>query len=109
MTETLRIDKWLWHARFFKSRTLAGKFVNSGKVRMNGAPIAKAHVMASDTEKSLKGVKIFAGFDDAALAQLADKCRWESVEPEVQIITHQDSSNDVMFVIAGTMIYQKKN
>lgn len=45
MTDTLRIDKWLWHARFFKSRTLAGKFVNSGKIRLNGNPIAKAHVM----------------------------------------------------------------
>jgi len=44
MTETLRIDKWLWQARFFKSRTLAGKFVNSGKIRLNGAPISKAHV-----------------------------------------------------------------
>jgi len=43
--ETLRIDKWLWHARFFKSRTLAGKFVTSGKVRVNGSHIAKAHVM----------------------------------------------------------------
>lgn len=45
MTDTLRIDKWLWHARFFKSRTLAGKFVNSSKIRLNGNPIAKAHVM----------------------------------------------------------------
>jgi ribosome-associated heat shock protein Hsp15 len=45
MTETLRIDKWLWQARFFKSRTLAGKFVNSGKMRINGSHITKAHVM----------------------------------------------------------------
>ena len=44
MSETLRIDKWLWHARFFKSRTLAGKFVASGKIRLNGSHISKAHV-----------------------------------------------------------------
>ncbi len=44
MSDTLRVDKWLWHARFFKSRTLAGKFVNSGKVRLNGSAISKAHV-----------------------------------------------------------------
>ncbi len=42
-TETLRIDKWLWHARFFKSRTLAAKFVSSGKIRVNGTAISKAH------------------------------------------------------------------
>ncbi|MYK57505.1 MAG: RNA-binding S4 domain-containing protein [Rhodospirillaceae bacterium] len=38
-----RIDKWLWHARFFKTRTLAGKLCNGGKLRVNSAPIAKAH------------------------------------------------------------------
>jgi len=43
MTETLRVDKWLWHARFFKSRTLAAKFVAGGKLRVNGTAISKAH------------------------------------------------------------------
>ena len=31
--QTLRVDKWLWYARFFKTRTLASKFVESGKIR----------------------------------------------------------------------------
>lgn len=38
-----RIDKWLWHARFFRTRTLASKMCNGGKLRVNSAPIAKAH------------------------------------------------------------------
>lgn len=37
----LRIDKWLWHARFFKTRTLAAKVVSGGHVRVNGSKIAK--------------------------------------------------------------------
>jgi len=37
-----RLDKWLWFARFFKSRTLAGKACNSAKVRINGQIAAKA-------------------------------------------------------------------
>lgn len=38
---TLRIDKWLWHCRFFKSRSHAARFVASGKVRVNRRPISK--------------------------------------------------------------------
>ncbi len=39
----LRLDKWLWHARFFKSRSLATKFCASRKLRVNTQIIAKAH------------------------------------------------------------------
>jgi len=36
MDETLRIDKWLWTSRFFKTRSLASDAVNGGKVHLNG-------------------------------------------------------------------------
>ena len=32
----LRLDKWLWHARFFKDRDLAADLVTSGHCRING-------------------------------------------------------------------------
>jgi len=41
----LRIDKWLWHARFFKSRTLAAKAVGGGHVRVNRQVVRKANAM----------------------------------------------------------------
>ena len=41
--ETLRLDKWLWYARFFKTRSLATRLCEAGKVRLAGAPVKKAH------------------------------------------------------------------
>ncbi|MFT6224779.1 MAG: ribosome-associated heat shock protein Hsp15, partial [Paracoccaceae bacterium] len=38
---SLRIDKWLWQARFFKTRSLAAKLVSGGKLRINGTRISK--------------------------------------------------------------------
>lgn len=39
--ETLRLDKWLWQARFFKTRSLAATLVSKGRVRVNGQPAAR--------------------------------------------------------------------
>jgi len=38
----IRIDKWLWAARFFKTRTLAADAVDLGRVRINGERIKPA-------------------------------------------------------------------
>src|SRR6185369_4369307 len=39
----LRLDKWLWHARFCRTRVLAAELAAAGKVRIAGAVISKAH------------------------------------------------------------------
>ena len=46
---TIRVDKWLWYARFFKTRGLASKVVTGGHVRVNSDKIAKAsHAVGPD-------------------------------------------------------------
>jgi ribosome-associated heat shock protein Hsp15 len=42
---TLRLDKWLWHARIFRSRSLASKFCLEGRIRIGGRVVEKAHQM----------------------------------------------------------------
>ena len=45
MTEldSLRVDKYLWFARFFKTRSLATKRANGGRIRVNGNKIKKSN------------------------------------------------------------------
>jgi len=39
----LRLDKWLWQARFFKTRSLAAAIASKGKVRINRMLVTKSH------------------------------------------------------------------
>ena len=42
----VRLDKWLWYARFFKTRSLATKMISSGQLRINGEVTSKPHRQA---------------------------------------------------------------
>jgi ribosome-associated heat shock protein Hsp15 len=53
-----RLDKWLWHARFYKTRSLATKAITGGKVHLNGERIKPAHLVRIGdlVSQSLQGV-----------------------------------------------------
>ncbi len=44
-TDARRLDKWLWFARFCKSRTLAAKLCAAGRIRIGGELVRKAHCL----------------------------------------------------------------
>ena len=56
MTDTARLDKWLWATRFFKTRGQAQQAIKGGKVEINGAsPKASRLLRRGDSLKITKG------------------------------------------------------
>jgi len=62
MASSVRIDKWLWHARFYKSRARAQEAAASGLIRLNGVRVEKpgANVTAGDVLTLPRGRDIVA-------------------------------------------------
>jgi len=46
MSESVRIDKWLWAARFFKTRSIAQQAIEGGKVKLNDERTKPAKALA---------------------------------------------------------------
>ena len=46
MTDNVRIDKWLWAARFFRTRGLAREAIKGGKVQLDGARVKPGRTLS---------------------------------------------------------------
>ncbi|HWU25117.1 MAG TPA: RNA-binding S4 domain-containing protein [Rhizomicrobium sp.] len=42
MEDRVRIDKWLWHARFYRTRVMAQSAASAGSIRINGQRVERA-------------------------------------------------------------------
>ena len=45
MDQRVRIDKWLWAARFYKTRSLTAEAVDSGKIEVNGERVKRSRLV----------------------------------------------------------------
>ena len=62
----VRLDKWLWAARFYKTRALAKQAVDGGKVQCNGSRTKPSKEINTGTEITLK-----QGYDDKTVIVVA--------------------------------------
>lgn len=82
--DSVRIDVWLWAARFFRTRTLARQAVDTGKVEVGGQrPKASRAVRAGDALRVARGEEVFevevlAVSDDRGPAPVARELYRES-------------------------------
>jgi ribosome-associated heat shock protein Hsp15 len=64
----IRLDKWLWAARFFKTRALAVKAIDAGQVRIDGERVKPAHPMRVGARVGVRKSGIVVEADVLALS-----------------------------------------
>ncbi|WP_239323560.1 RNA-binding S4 domain-containing protein [Snodgrassella gandavensis] len=85
-TTSMRLDKWLWAARFFKTRALAQKHIELGRVQVNGTKV-----------KNSKNIQI-GDMIDLTLNSLPYKIQVQQLNqmrrpaPEARLLYSEDSS-----------------
>ena len=52
--DKLRVDKWLWAARFYKTRTLASEEIDKGRIQVNGAVVKPARELKAGDSLELR-------------------------------------------------------
>ena len=62
-TDNHRLDKWLWHTRFYKTRSLATAAINGGKVHLNAERVKPAHRVRIGDRLSLSVQGMVAEFE----------------------------------------------
>ncbi len=103
MSETVRIDKYLWASRLFKTRTLAGEACRGGKVKIDGKAVKASRevkegdvitVQLSGITKTIKVLfaatnRVSAKLVDGLLADLTPQEEYERLEMLKEFKTEQ--------------------
>ncbi|MGX8941306.1 ribosome-associated heat shock protein Hsp15 [Symbiopectobacterium sp. Eva_TO] len=78
--DSIRLDKWLWAARFYKTRAVAREAIDGGKVHYNGQRTKPSKLVELDAE-----IKLRQGNDERTVLVLALSSQRRSA-PEAQLL-----------------------
>jgi len=95
MLKKVRVDKWLWSVRIFKSRTLSSDTCKSGKVKINGKSVKPSYLLErGETLQVRKNgfdmvYKVVELLDKRVSAALAEPC-YENLTPKEELEKFSD-------------------
>lgn len=99
MSDKIRLDKWLWQARFFKTRSLSAKTISGGHVRVNSTKIAKpayavspGDVLTFPQARQIRVIRILACGTRRGPAPEAQTLYEDLAPPEPKAATGSDAS-----------------
>ena len=98
--EVVRLDKWLWAARFYKTRTLAKEMIDGGKVHYNGQRSKPNKIVEVGAT-----LKVRQGSDEKEIVVLALSSQRQGA-PEAQLLyreTEQSLANREKLAMARKM------
>src|ERR1700684_2886513 len=87
-TDVHRLNKWLWHCRFYKTRSLATAAIAGGKVHLNAGRVKPAHRVRIGDRLTLSLQGIVAEFDVLGLPQR----RGSAAEAQAHYLETSDSA-----------------
>jgi ribosome-associated heat shock protein Hsp15 len=102
--DSLRIDKWLWAARFFKTRALAARACELGRIQSNGLEAKPArevrvgdrlHVRNEGGEFQIEVLLLSAMRGPAAVAQALYRESEESREARIRVAAERKAMRDI--------------
>jgi ribosome-associated heat shock protein Hsp15 len=107
----VRLDKWLWAARFFKTRTLAAQAVNGGKVQVNNSRARSSRIVQlGDVLRIRRGMVEFTitvlGLSPYRRPAVEARLLYEESEQSVQL--RQEAAGMRALLSAGQAMPPKK-
>jgi ribosome-associated heat shock protein Hsp15 len=93
--EKVRLDKWLWSVRIFKSRTLATDACKTGKIKINNNNAKPSYMLGRGETAQVKKngfnytYKVVDLIDKRVGAKIAEPC-YENITPEDEMNKYQD-------------------
>lgn len=103
----VRIDKWLWSVRIFKSRTLAADACKAGKVKINGEAVKPSYMLSEGEIVWVKKegfhfqYRVIQLIEKRVSAPLAAVC-YEDITPEAERKKYED------WFQSGTPVVEKR-